>query len=236
MKNSHLKHIKRIGILLCLLLVLCSAEYLIGVSNQDCSLALPSMPSKALQKKIKARAYAQRRIIRKKMEAALQQAQALHPHLYRQFGHFKYYTKHRLALCLRSASYQYKREQAVRLKKALLKKNMSTRKKLIRTIQGNQWLEQGYLCKDIELISALTLLFEQKDSKLKNKLEKVDEEARSIAKRLLDVQTLICNAEKERELQLTRAQRFAQRLVTGDLAFSTELFSVIPPAQPLDEI
>ena len=77
---------------------------------------------------------------------------------------------------------------------------------------------------------------EQKDFRLKNKLEKVDEEARSIAKRLLDVQTLICNAEKERELQLTRAQRYAQRLVTGDLAFSTELFSVIPPAQPLDEI
>lgn len=236
MKNSHLKHIKRIGILLCLLLVLCSAEYLVGVSNQDCSLALPSMPSKAVQKKIKARAYAQRRIIRKKMEAVLQQAQALYPHLYRQFGQFKHCTKQRLALCLRSASYEYKREMTVRLKKELLKKNISTRKKLVRTIQSNQWLEQEYLCKNIELIRVLTLLLEQQDSRLKNKLEKVDEQARSIQRRRLDLQASICKAEKERELLLTRAQDYAQRLVTGDLAFSTELFSVIPPAQPLDEI
>lgn len=50
MKKSHLRHIKRVGILLCLLLILCSAEYLVGTSNQDCSLALPS--SKATQKKL----------------------------------------------------------------------------------------------------------------------------------------------------------------------------------------
>lgn len=236
MKQSHLRHIKRVGILLCLLLVLCSAEYLIGESDPICPLALPSMPSKAVQKKLKAQVSAKRRVIRKKMEEALYQVQLLDPYLFGQFGQFKHYTKQRCALCFKSASYEYKKEMVLGLKKELLKKNIHTKKKLVRAIQNNQWLEQARLCKSIELINALTFLSTQKDIHLKNKLAKVYTQANSIQKRLSDLHASICKAEKKREYQLSLAERYAQRLVSGKLAISTELFSVIPPVQPLDEI